>query len=143
VSRILITSALPYINGNEVLLLCGTDEHGTPAELAAVQAGLDVAAYCARQHAIQADIYSRFSISFDHFSRTSGHANHALTREFYHRLDAAGLIEERTIRQPFSVTDGRFLQDRLVEGICPHCGDSNARGRPVRCMWKSARSGGT
>ncbi len=152
-SKILITSALPYINGvkhlgnlagsilpadiharfhrqigNEVLFLCGTDEHGTPAELAAVQAGLDVAAYCARQHAIQADIYRRFSISFDHFSRTSGHANHALTREFYQSLDAAGLIEERTIRQPFSVTDGRFLQDRLVEGTCPHCGDPNARG---------------
>ena len=84
-SKILITSALPYINGvkhlgnwarsilpadiharfyrqigNEVLFLCGTDEHGTPAELAAVQAGLDVDAYCARQHAIQADIYVGF-----------------------------------------------------------------------------------
>ena len=76
-SKILITSALPYINGvkhlgnlagsilpadiharfhrqigNEVLFLCGTDEHGTPAELAALQAGVDAAAYCARQHAI-------------------------------------------------------------------------------------------
>jgi methionyl-tRNA synthetase len=114
--------------GTEVLFLCGTDEHGTPAELAAAQADLDTSVYCARQHAIQADIYHRFAISFDHFSRTSGRANHALTQYLYHRLDAAGLIEERTVRQPFSPTDGRFLQDRLVEGLCPHCGDGQARG---------------
>jgi methionyl-tRNA synthetase len=152
-SKILITSALPYVNGvkhlgnlagsllpadiharfhrqigNETLFLCGTDEHGTPAELAAAAAGLDVATYCARQHAIQADIYRRFAISFDHFSRSSGAANHALTQELYRRLDAAGFIAERTIRQPYSATDGRFLQDRLVEGTCPHCGDKRARG---------------
>jgi methionyl-tRNA synthetase len=152
-SKILITSALPYINGvkhlgnlagsilpadvharfhrqigSEVLFLCGTDEHGTPAELAALEAGLDTADYCSRQHAIQADIYRRLAISFDHFSRTSGPANRALTQEFYRRLDAAGLIEEGTIRQPFSPTDGRFLQDRLVEGTCPRCGDGRARG---------------
>jgi len=152
-SKVLITSALPYVNGvkhlgnlvgsllpadiharfnrqagNDVLFLCGTDEHGTPAELAAAAAGLDVAAYCAQQHAIQADIYRRFAISFDHFSRSSGAANHALTQELYRRLDAGGFIEERTIRQPYSATDGRFLQDRLVEGTCPHCGDAGARG---------------
>ena len=152
-SKVLITSALPYINGvkhlgnlagsilpadiharfhrqigNDVLFLCGTDEHGTPAELAALEANLDVAAYCERQHWIQAGIYREFAISFDHFSRTSGAANHALTQELYRHLDAAGLIEERTVRQPYSATDRRFLQDRLVEGICPHCGDPGARG---------------
>jgi methionyl-tRNA synthetase len=151
--KILITSALPYINGvkhlgnlagsllpadiharfhrqlgSETLFLCGTDEHGTPAEIAAAQAGLDVAAYCARQHTIQADIYRRFGISFDHFSRSSGRANHALTQELYRRLDAAGFIEEQATLQPFSPTDGRFLQDRLVEGTCPACGDPDARG---------------
>lgn len=151
--KILITSALPYINGvkhlgnlagsllpadiharfhrqlgSETLFLCGTDEHGTPAEIAAAQAGLDVASYCARQHAIQADIYRRFDISFDHFSRSSGRANHLLTQELYRRLDDAGFIEERTTLQPFSPTDGRFLQDRLVEGTCPVCGFADARG---------------
>ena len=55
-------------------------------------------------------------------SRSSGRANHALTQELYRRLDAAGFIEERATLQPFSPTDGRFLQDRLVEGICPACG---------------------
>ena len=152
-SKFLITSALPYVNGvkhlgnlagsllpadiharfrrqtgHEVLFLCGTDEHGTPAELAARAAGLPVADYCARQHAIQADIYRRFGLSFDHFSRTSGVANRRLTQEIFRKLDAAGFIEARTIRQAFSPADQRFLPDRYVVGTCPHCGAANARG---------------
>jgi methionyl-tRNA synthetase len=111
-----------------VLFLCGTDEHGTPAELAAQAAGLPVAEYCARQHAVQADIYRRFGLSFDQFSRTSGEANRRLTQEIFHALDAAGFIEERTIRQAYSPTDRRFLPDRYVVGTCPHCGSANARG---------------
>src|ERR1700741_4845935 len=116
-SKFLITSALPYVNGvkhlgnlvgsllpadiharfrrqtgHEVLFLCGTDEHGTPAELAAHADGVPVEAYCRRQHEIQADIYRRFGISFDHFSRTSGSANHRLTQEIFRRLDEAGFI---------------------------------------------------
>lgn len=152
-TRFLITSALPYVNGvkhlgnlagsllpadiharfrrqtgHEVLFLCGTDEHGTPAELAAQAAGLPVADYCARQHAVQADIYRRFGLSFDHFSRTSGEANRKLTQEIFLALDAAGFIEARTIRQAYSSTDGRFLPDRYVVGTCPHCASPNARG---------------
>ncbi len=152
-TRFLITSALPYVNGvkhlgnlagsllpadiharfrrqtgHDVLFLCGTDEHGTPAELGAQAAGLPVADYCARQHAVQADIYRRFGLSFDHFSRTSGEANRRLTQEIFLALDAAGFIEPRTIRQAYSPTDGRFLPDRYVIGTCPHCGSTGARG---------------
>ncbi|MGO4722503.1 MULTISPECIES: methionine--tRNA ligase [unclassified Inquilinus] len=152
-AKVLITSALPYINGvkhlgnlagsllpadiharfrrqigDEVLFLCATDEHGTPAELAAAAAGLDVAAYCARQHDVQAEIYRRFALSFDHFDRSSGPRNHALTRHFFERLDARGLIEERVLSQVYSPTDGRFLPDRYVIGTCPHCGHGGARG---------------
>ena len=152
-AKFLITSALPYINGvkhlgnlagsllpadiharfrrqtgHDVLFLCGTDEHGTPAELAARVEGLPVADYCARQHALQADIYRRFDLSFDHFSRTSGAANHALTQDIFRRLDAAGWIDERTIRQAYSPTDGRFLPDRYIVGSCPHCQSPSARG---------------
>jgi methionyl-tRNA synthetase len=153
VAKILITSALPYINGvkhlgnlagsllpadiharfcrqigHDVLFLCGTDEHGTPAELAAAEAGVDVARYCARQHEIQAEIYRRFHLSFDHFSRTANPANRALTQEIFRRLDAGGFIEERTVRQAYSPTDGRFLPDRYLVGTCPYCGSENARG---------------
>ena len=152
-SKILITSALPYINGvkhlgnlvgsllpadvharfrrqvgDEVLFICGTDEHGTPAELGAIEAGEDVRHYCDAQHAIQADIYRRFGLSFDHFGRSSCRQNHALTQHFYRRLDAAGLIEERPVRQVWSSIDRRFLPDRYVLGTCPHCGSAAARG---------------
>jgi methionyl-tRNA synthetase len=152
-TKILITSALPYINGvkhlgnligsllpadvharfrrqlgDEVLFICATDEHGTPAELGAIEAGTDVRAYCDAQHAIQADIYRRFALSFDHFGRSSCRQNHALTQAFYLRLDAAGLIEEREVRQVWSPADRRFLPDRYVLGTCPHCGFTDARG---------------
>ncbi|TME48296.1 MAG: methionine--tRNA ligase, partial [Chloroflexi bacterium] len=103
--RYLITSALPYINGvkhlgnlvgsqlpadvyarylrqrgHEVLCICATDEHGTPAELAAAEAGLDVAEYCAQQHRIQREVGERFGLSWDHFGRSSSPQNAELTR---------------------------------------------------------------
>lgn len=152
-AKYLITSALPYINGvkhlgnlvgsllpadiharfrrqvrDEVLFICATDEHGTPAELAAQEAGSGIAEYCQHQHAIQADIYRRFHLSFDHFGRSSAPQNHDLTRRFYAQLDANGLIAERSIRQFFSRADNRFLPDRYVIGTCPYCGYERARG---------------
>jgi methionyl-tRNA synthetase len=152
-AKILITSALPYINGikhlgnftgsllpadiharyrrqigDETLFICATDEHGTPAELAAAEAGLEVSAYCSRQYAVQADIYRRLNLSFDHFGRSSSLRNHALTQHFFHCLDERGFIEERTIEQVYSRTDQRFLPDRYIIGTCPHCGSQNARG---------------
>jgi methionyl-tRNA synthetase len=152
-TKYLITSALPYINGikhlgnlagsllpadvharfrrqtaAETLFICATDEHGTPAELAAAEAGIDVAAYCAQQHAAQADIYRRLNLSFDHFGRSSSARNLALTQHFFARLEQNGFIEERSVRQIFSVADNRFLPDRYVVGTCPHCGSDRARG---------------
>lgn len=148
----LVTSALPYVagikhlgnlagsllpadvharflrqQGEEVAFICATDEHGTPAELAAAAANEDVAAYCDRLHAEQADTYRRFGLSFDHFGRTSSETNRRLTQRLFLDLEAAGFIEEREIRQIWSPHDGRFLPDRYVEGTCPHCGGA-ARG---------------
>ena len=150
--RHLITSALPYINGikhlgnlagsllpadvharhlrqtgAEVCFICATDEHGTPAELGAASAGQDVRTYCNEQHQVQAEIYRRFDLSFDHFGRTSGKSNHSFTRSIFETLDRNGFIEEREIEQIWSPADGRFLPDRYVEGTCPHCG-GHARG---------------
>ncbi len=151
--RILITSALPYINGikhlgnlagsmlpadvyarfqrlrgAEVLYICATDEHGTPAELAAQAAGISVKAYCDEQHDIQRAAGDGFALSYDFFGRSSSPENAALTQHFAHVLEANGLIEERTSKQVYSVADGRFLPDRYVEGTCPHCGYEKARG---------------
>jgi len=152
-TRHLITSAIPYINGikhlgnlvgsqlpadlfaryqrargHEVLFLCATDEHGTPAELAAAKAGKPVAEYCAEMHAVQAEIAEGFRLSFDHFGRSSSPENHALTQHFAGVLADRGLIREVTETQVYSNADGRFLPDRYIEGTCPNCGFESARG---------------
>ena len=152
-ARHLITSAIPYINGikhlgnlvgsqlpadlyarfqrargNEVLFLCATDEHGTPAELAAAKAGKPVDEYCAEMWAVQDEIAKGFRMSFDHFGRSSSQQNRDLTQHFAGRLADEGLIEEVTEQQIYSNTDGRFLPDRYIEGTCPNCGFESARG---------------
>jgi methionyl-tRNA synthetase len=152
-ARILITSALPYINGvkhlgnlagsmlpadvharfqrmrgHEVLAICATDEHGTPAELAAAAAGQDVKTYCDEQHDIQKAIGERFGLSWDHFGRTSGDWSRRLTQHFAEALEANGLTEEVVEQQGYSIADARFLPDRYVEGTCPNCGYEKARG---------------
>ena len=152
-SKILITSALPYINGvkhlgnlagsmlpadvyaramrlmgHEVLYICATDEHGTPAELAAQAADMDVAAYCAQMHDEQKSAGAQFKLTFDYFGRSSAPSNHRLTQEFAHLLEDNNLIEERVSQQVYSNADGRFLPDRYVEGTCPNCGYEKARG---------------
>ena len=152
-ARILITSALPYINGvkhlgnlagsmlpadvyaramrllgHDVLYICATDEHGTPAELAAADAGMDVTEYCAAMHDAQKASGDNFKLSYDYFGRSSTPSNHALTQHFAHTLEANGLIEERVSQQVYSNADGRFLPDRYVEGTCPTCDYEKARG---------------
>ena len=152
-ARILITSALPYINGvkhlgnlvgsqlpsdayarycrargHEVMLICATDEHGTPAELAAAKAGRPVAEYCAEMWQVQKRLAEGFRLSFDHFGRSSSTRNERLTQHLAGRLYEAGLIEEVTETHLFSRADGRFLPDRYIEGTCPDCGYERARG---------------
>ena len=152
-ARILITSALPYINGikhlgnlvgsqlpadlyaryargrgHEVMFICATDEHGTPAELAAAKAGKPVAEYCAELHQVQADIAAGFRLSFDYFGRSSSAQNRDLTQHFAGKLADNGLIEEVSEKQVYSNADGRFLPDRYIEGTCPNCGYDKARG---------------
>lgn len=151
--RYLVTSALPYINGmkhlgnlvgsmlpadvysrflrregEQVLFICATDEHGTPAEISALDEGLDVRTYCDRMHEEQGEVYRRFGLSFDHFGRSSSQQNTELTQHFYAKLNENGFIEERGIQQVYSPDDGRFLPDRYVIGICPRCGYKAARG---------------
>jgi len=152
-SRILITSALPYINGvkhlgnlagsmlpadvharfqrsrgHEVLYICATDEHGTPAELAAAAAHQDVFTYCEQQHRVQHDIGRAFGLSWDWFGRSSSPQNKRLTQHFADVLEDNGLIEERTDALIYSLDDKRFLPDRYIEGTCPVCGYGKARG---------------
>jgi methionyl-tRNA synthetase len=151
--RILITSALPYVNGvkhlgnlvgsllpadiharfrrqrgDQVLAICGTDDHGTPAEIAAQAASIPVSEFVRAQSDRQADIYRRFNLAFDRFGGTSATGTRAITLEFHDALTKAGAIEERVSLQAWSDTDGRFLADRYVIGTCPACGSDKARG---------------
>ncbi|WP_420341784.1 methionine--tRNA ligase [Paenirhodobacter sp.] len=152
-ARHLITSAIPYINGikhlgnlvgsqlpadlfarylrgrgHEVMFICATDEHGTPAELAAAKAGKPVADYCKDMHEVQAEIARGFRLSFDHFGRSSSARNRGLTQYMAKTLGEQGLIAEVAEKLFYSVDDGRFLPDRYIEGTCPNCGYDKARG---------------
>ncbi len=152
-SKILITSALPYINGvphlghmvgcllpsdvyarymrmmgNDVLYIVGTDEHGTTSEVGALKAGMEVQAYCDMNHKRHFDTYREFGLSFDYFGRTSSEQNKEMTYHIFEQLDKNGFIEERTIKQIYSVDDSMFLADRYITGTCPHCGYDKARG---------------
>jgi len=152
-ARILITSALPYINGikhlgnlvgsqlpsdayarymrakgHEVMFICATDEHGTPAELAAAKAGVPVADFCADMHVVQKDIAEGFGLSFDYFGRSSSGRNREITQHLAAALGREGLIEEVSEKQVYSHADKRYLPDRYIEGTCPACGDEKARG---------------
>lgn len=151
--RHLITAGLPYINGikhlgnlvgsmlpadiyarflrqrgEDVLYICGTDEHGAPAELAANEAGETVASYCDRMHRIQSNIYERFGLSMDYFGRSSSCANHELTQQIFLELNANGYINRKQLKQYYSLRDRRFLPDRYIMGTCPKCGYESARG---------------
>ncbi|HVP83105.1 MAG TPA: methionine--tRNA ligase [Rhizomicrobium sp.] len=152
-TRILITSALPYINGvkhlgtlagsmlsadvfaryskargHETLFICATDEHGTPTELAAMEAGKDVRTFCDEQHAIQKKACEAFDLGFDYFGRSSSPQNRELTQHFARQLWKNGFLDVRTTKQVYSNADKRFLPDRYVIGTCPHCGYDRARG---------------
>jgi methionyl-tRNA synthetase len=152
-TRYLITSALPYINGVkhlgtlvgsllsadvyarfrraqgfETLAICATDEHGSTTELAAQEAGMDVRAFCDLQFALQKKAGEGFALAWDHFGRSSNRPNHELTQHFARALWKNGWLEVRTTKQVYSNADGRFLSDRYVIGTCPHCGYDRARG---------------
>jgi len=152
-ARYIITSALPYVNGvkhlgnmigsllpadifarylrqqgEDVLAVCGTDEHGTACEISALEAKMPVAEYAAKFHEIQKDIYRRFGLSFDWFGRTSSPQNRRMTQHLFKRLHANGFIEERSCQQVYCLDCKRFLSDRFVLGTCPKCGYEMARG---------------
>ena len=152
-SKILITSALPYINGvphlghmvgcllpsdvyarfmrmmgNEVLYICGNDEHGTASEVGALKENMPVQEYCDKYHERHTKTYADFNLSFDYFGRTSSEQNKEITYHIFEQLDKNGFIEERTMKQVYSVDDNMFLADRYITGTCPHCGYEKARG---------------
>ena len=151
--RILVTSALPYVNniphlgnligsvlsadayarfqrvnGNEVLFVLGTDEYGTTAENKAREEGITVQKLVDKYFVIHKDIYDWFQTSYDCLGRTTSKENKQIAQDIFLKLYKKGLIIEKEIEQLYSEKSNTFLSDRFVEGECPHCGYKKARG---------------
>ncbi len=151
--KVLITSALPYANGplhfghiagaylpgdcyarfqrlmgNEVLYICGSDEHGVAITLSADLAKRSPKEHVDLYHKVIKDFFDTLGFSFDHYSRTTWPGHIPTTQEFYRALDQKGFIEEKTENHLYSEQEKRFLADRYVVGTCPKCGYEEARG---------------
>ena len=151
--RTLVTSALPYANGEihlghlagaylpadvyvrylrlrgrEVLYICGTDEYGVPITLTAEKEGISPKELVDRNYASIRDSFERLGMSFDNFSQTSREIHTETSQAFFTDLHSRGLLQQHTSDQFYSRAQGRFLADRYIEGTCPHCDAANARG---------------
>jgi methionyl-tRNA synthetase len=150
--RTIVTSALPYVNnvphlgttvcvistdvysrylkskGEEVISVCGTDEHGTTAEVKALEEGLTPKQLVDKYFKIHKKIYEWFNCEFDCFGRTSSKENKEVSIDIFNKLEKNNFIIENTLQQPFCNKCNKFLSDRYVEGTCPHCKYEEARG---------------
>ncbi len=148
----LITSALPYVNniphlgnliqmlsadvfarfcrsrGYETMYVCGTDEYGTATETKALQEKKTPRQLCDYYFAIHKDIYEWFDIAFDKFGRTSNEECTEITQSIFKDLDKNGFIKEHTSKQLYCTKCNMFLADRYVDGECPKCHATDARG---------------
>jgi len=150
--KIIVTAALPYVNnvphlGNliptlsadvysrylrlkeeNVIFVCGTDEHGTTTETKAIEEGVTPKEICDKYFAIHKEIYEWFNLGFDCFGRTSSPENKEITVDIFQKLDKNGYIVSQKTEQFYCPKDQRFLADRFIGGECPSCGYKEARG---------------
>ncbi len=149
----LVTIALPYTNnvphignivgshlpgdifaryckliGHDTLLIGGTDDHGTAAEIAAQKHGITPEELTDFYYKIHKKIYQWFNIKYDNFSRTSKKIHHELAKEFFLKIYENGYIEEKTLNLPYCKDCNKQLSDRYIAGTCPECGYEKANG---------------
>lgn len=152
-ARYLVTSALPYANGplhlghlagaylpadiyvrflrlmgEDVVFVCGTDEHGVPITLTAERQGRTPREVVDEYHEVIRRDFESFGIGFDNFSRTSRPEHFRFAQEVFLDLLGKGYITEKPMRQLYCSSCDRFLPDRYVLGTCPRCGKGGARG---------------
>ncbi len=114
--------------GNEVLMVSGSDQHGTPITIRAEQEGKTPAEIAGKYHQQFLESWQQLGISFDLFTST-GTANHAeVAQDMFLTLLKQGYIYKAKVSQPFCAKCQRYLPDRYIEGTCPYCGSSDARG---------------
>ena len=116
------------IKGNEVLMVSGSDQHGTPITIKADQEGKTPEEIAERYHKSFQKSWQDLGISWDLYTST-GTSNHAeVTHDMFLTLQKNGYIYKLSMSQPYCPSCERFLPDRYVEGTCPHCDDTGARG---------------
>jgi methionyl-tRNA synthetase len=150
--KILVTSALPYVNGpihlghlsgaylpgdiyvrykrlngDEILYICGSDEHGVPITISADREGVSPQVIIDRYHNLAYETFKKFEMSFDNYSRTSLPIHHKTAKEFFLEFHNKGLLREKKSLQFYDEKNNMFLPDRYVEGTCPNCGFEEAR----------------
>jgi len=151
--RYTITAALPYTNGpvhighlagvyvpgdiyarylrnkgNDVLYICGSDEHGVPITIKAKKEGVTPQDIVDKYHAIIKKSFKEFGISFDNYSRTTAEVHHKTASEFFKKLYDEGKFIEETSEQLYDEEANQFLADRFVIGTCPKCGNEESYG---------------
>jgi methionyl-tRNA synthetase len=116
------------LRGDEVLMVSGSDMHGTPTLVRAEQEGTTPAAVAERYHAVNRDAFERLGFSFDVFTTTRTPVHERTVQRLFLALLEHGFVRRRTEEAPFCPRHGRFLPDRYLVGTCPHCGFESARG---------------
>ncbi len=149
----MVTSAWPYINyvphlgnivgsilsadviaryhrlkGDEVLFVSGSDEHGTPIEIEALKLGVSPKELTDRNHEMVSNLFKRWNISFDNYTRTESQIHKDFVRKTFLKIYEKGYIFQMETELPYCLKCKRFLPDRFVEGTCPYCGYEKARG---------------
>lgn len=153
VKRHLVTCALPYANGplhighiagcflpsdiyvrhlkskgEEVLFVCGTDEHGVPITLKAKKEGVSPQEIVDRNYEVIKDSLTKWGIHFDNFSRTTRPIHHQTSQDFFKVLYDKGVFLEEVTEQFYDEEANQFLADRYIIGECPNCGFDSAYG---------------
>ncbi|MBC8495764.1 methionine--tRNA ligase [archaeon] len=150
--KILVTSALPFVNnvphlGNlvcvvsadvytrflrlkktNVISILGTDEHGTTAEVKALEEGLTPKQLVDKYFKIHTEIYDWFECDYDCYGRSSSKHNHEIAQNIFLKLNKNGFIKQDILEQVYCDKCKKFLADRFVGGTCPHCNYEHARG---------------
>ncbi len=151
--RTLVTCALPYANGpvhighlagvyvpadiyvrylkmrhRDVLLICGSDEHGVPITIKALQQGCTPQEIVDKYHGIIKQAFADFGISFDIYSRTTSKVHEQTASEFFRKLYDEGKFIEKESLQYYDSSEHKFLADRYIMGTCPKCGNERAYG---------------
>jgi methionyl-tRNA synthetase len=116
------------LRGNDVLMVSGTDEHGTPVMVSADRAGVSPRELADRNNELIREDFRRLGLSFDTFTRTTTRNHYRVTQDVFRTLYSKGYLVEHTTLGAFSSATGRTLPDRYIEGTCPICGYPDARG---------------